>query len=326
MPANTDRLVPRAPPLAGPGQSPGLTSLPGFPGPETDMRSIVFGMLLRASSLGGVERCRLVAARGETTMAGRSAIAYSRLLIVFKALWVLPAIQPASAQVSLPLNFISADVPHDVPSGRSASIQDLAIFAWREFIALNWVAMDPATTGTRGRPNVNIDFLSIKADKNGNFPLLVWQTYRHKNELFPAGGPADPNFDSSAPTYKYKYPATAGPNATLNVFNNLDETSEIGLCLMFAHYATNKIRIAYEAKVNRTEFDYANKNYLTKPDSGYLTLTNALANTRNNLAKFGGICGTDPTDPPTVSLPCAMPPSPVTPEKVPSKSKQLGAN
>jgi hypothetical protein len=30
--AITDGLVPRAVPLAGPGQSPGLTSLPGFPG------------------------------------------------------------------------------------------------------------------------------------------------------------------------------------------------------------------------------------------------------------------------------------------------------
>src|SRR4051794_3120816 len=37
--ANIDRLVPRAPPLAGPGQSPGLTSFPDSPGPETDMRS-----------------------------------------------------------------------------------------------------------------------------------------------------------------------------------------------------------------------------------------------------------------------------------------------
>jgi hypothetical protein len=35
----TDRLVLRAPPLAGPGQRLGLTSLPGSPGPKTDMRS-----------------------------------------------------------------------------------------------------------------------------------------------------------------------------------------------------------------------------------------------------------------------------------------------
>jgi len=125
-------------------------------------------------------------------MAGRSPSAYSLLLILSQALWVLSAAQPASAQVVLPPNFISPDVPHDVPTGPSASIQDIAIFAWREFIALNWVAMDPATTpgNPRSRPNVNLGvnagFLSIKADQNGNFPLLVWHTYRHKNELFPA--------------------------------------------------------------------------------------------------------------------------------------------
>jgi hypothetical protein len=96
------------------------------------------------------------------------------------------------------------------------------------------------------------------------------------------------------------YPATAGPNATLNFFNNLDETSEIGLCVMFAHYTTNKIRLAYEAKVNRAEFDYANKDNLTKADN-YLTLTNALAKTRENLAQYGGICSTDPS---IISLPC----------------------
>jgi hypothetical protein len=56
---------------------------------------------------------------------------------------------------------------------------------------------------------------------------------------------------------------------------------------MFAHYTTNKIRVAYEAKANRTEFDYANKNHLTKPDSNYMTLTNALTKTRDNLAQYG---------------------------------------
>src|SRR5215813_723388 len=140
-------------------------------------------------------------------MSGRSSGAYSFLFVVAQLLWALPAAQPASAQVVLPPNFVSADVPHDVPTGPGASIQDLAIFAWREFIALNWVAMDPATaTGNpRGRPNVNLGvnagFLSIQRDPmTGSFPLLVWHTYRHKNELFPANGQTDPNFDSKAPT------------------------------------------------------------------------------------------------------------------------------
>jgi hypothetical protein len=61
-----------------------------------------------------------------------------------------------------------------VPSGSGASIQDLAIFAWREFVALNRVAMDPGTTGIRGRPNVNADFLNIKADKTKSFPAFVF--------------------------------------------------------------------------------------------------------------------------------------------------------
>jgi len=56
------------------------------------------------------------------------------------------------------------------------------MFAWREFIALNWLAMDPATTGMRGRPvnasDPKAGFLSIKPDQNGSFPLLVWHTYR----------------------------------------------------------------------------------------------------------------------------------------------------
>jgi len=99
-----------------------------------------------------------------------------------------------------------------------------------------------------------------QADTNDNFPLLVWQPTGIKMNYSRLTERRIPNFDSSAPTYKYMYPATAGSNATLNFFNNLDETSEIGLCLMFAHYTTNKIRVAYEAKSTRTEFDYANKN------------------------------------------------------------------
>jgi hypothetical protein len=136
-------------------------------------------------------------------MIERTTIANLRLLVLWQALWLLPAIQPASAQVAFPPNFISPDLPHDTAAGPDASINTLAVFAWAEFIALNWVAMDPATTGVRGRPDVNADFLSIKPDSNGNYPLLVWHTYQHKNEVFPATGQTLPSFDSKAPTYLY---------------------------------------------------------------------------------------------------------------------------
>jgi len=225
--------------------------------------------------------------------------------LALQAAWIMPLASPASAQVQLPSDLISPDVPHDVPAGQKARVQDLAIFAWREFIALNWTASDPATTGLRGRADTTKDFVTIKADGAGDFPLLVWMTYRHKNELFPADGKTDPKFDSNVATYKYKGPpikpgtntvpstsAVAAP--AFNLFTNLDETSEIGLCNMYAHQTGGQagIRIAYEAKVSRAVFDYANTVGLTQCDSkgNCPTLTAARKNTMANLAQYGGIC------------------------------------
>jgi hypothetical protein len=231
-------------------------------------------------------------------VSGQSLTRYSLAFVVLQVVWFG---QPVSAQVPLPPDLISPQVPHDVPTGSAASIQDLAVFAWREFIALNWTAIDPATTGMRGRANVNSNFLTITADSSGSYPLLVWQTYRHKNELFPAGGQTDPSFDSSAPSYKYLAPATVAGNATYNLFNNLDESSEIGLCQMFAHADT---RIVYEAKVNRAVFEYANNNQLTQcqgEDCPALVAALQNQNTSPKLAQYGGICSNDKL---IVSLPC----------------------
>jgi hypothetical protein len=214
----------------------------------------------------------------------------------------LPLGQAADAQTPLPPDLISPNVPHEVANGASASVTDLAIFAWQEFTALNWPSVDPATTGHRGRPDTNSDFLTIKPGPDGSYPLLVWQTYRHKNELFPADGKTDSNFDSAAPSYKYKGPPIlpGQPGYTMNIFNNLDESSEIGLCNMFAHDDT---RLLYEAKVNRSIFDYANKNLLTQCDdkNNCPVLKAALAKTQGDLTDYGGICSVDPS---IVSLPC----------------------
>ena len=106
------------------------------------------------------------------------------------------------------------------------------------------MAQDPGTTGKRGLPapftDPNTGFLDIAPDASGSFPLLVWQTYRHKNELFPADGTTDMQFDSSAPTYSYGTNPKIGTGVngqipSFSLFNNLDETSEIGLASMYAH-------------------------------------------------------------------------------------------
>lgn len=241
---------------------------------------------------------------------------YVRWFLLSQICWAMPLGQPAMAQVQLPPNFISSDVPHDVPTGSAATIQELAIFAWREFVALNWPSVDPAATGKRGTPDTNADFF-IKKGADGSFPLLVWQTYRHKNELFPADGMTDKTFDSKLPpTYKYKLPgppmppyppgtlSPADPGYSLNLYNNLDEATQIGLCTMHAH---NTTKILYEAKVNRAIFDYANDAQFTNCNDKEKcpTLVAAQVNTKGNLAKYGGIC-TAPagTTEPFVMLPC----------------------
>jgi hypothetical protein len=234
-----------------------------------------------------------------------------RLFIFAPAIWVLPVPTPALAQVAFPPNFISPDVPHDLAGGSGAGIETLAVFAWNEFIALNWPALDPATTGVRGRPDVNASFVGVKPDSDGSYPLLVWHTYQHKNEVFPATFQTLPSFDSKAPTYTYQgtapaqgksFPLQPGQPtspASFNLFNNLDETSEISLAFMYSHYesATTNIRVAYEAKVNRSIFDYLNKSDYTAKCSGANgcpNLSTALNNTINGLAQYGGICGTPP--------------------------------
>jgi hypothetical protein len=244
-------------------------------------------------------------------------------LVLSQALLVLPA----SAQ-TLPPNFINPNVPHDVPAGSAATVAQLAVFAWQEFIALNWIAMNPATTSLRGRANgllnPNAGFLGAAPDGNGNFPLVVWQTYRHKNELFPADGNTATTYDSKAPTYKYQSPAptaaAGGPIPAFNLFNNLDETSQIGLDFMYAHATSavqppitgpgspTGVRVAYEVKLNRAVFNYAIKPgnpslALTNPNNNYHNLFNALDSTGANLGTYGGSC-TTPTDPSVIQLPC----------------------
>lgn len=276
-------------------------------------------------------------------MAKGSRCSWALALVLSPALWVLPGTRPAVAHPSgdpacyLPpfSLLVSPCVPHDVPAGSAATVADLAFFAWQEFIALNWVAEDPGNTGIRGRPapatDPNAGFFGVAPDATGDFPLVVWQTYRHKNELFPADGNTDISFDSVKPTYKYANPpspASGTPAPNFHLFNNLDETSQLGLDNMYAHATSavqppfsgpgagpaTGIRVAYEAKVNRAVFDYANSPLqgFTNPAGNYQKLNTALSNTGpifyigdpySQASQFAGICSTA-SPLPIVMLPC----------------------
>jgi len=177
------------------------------------------------------------------------------------------------------------DVPHDVSSEADSTQIALSVFAWREFIALNW----PSTyskDGKRGLPDTSAtvqDFL--KASNTGQ---LVWHTYKHRVEMYPKDTATyNTNFDTP-PQYLYdediKGLNSSTPLSQITLFNNLDETSEINLCTLFVEPDPDAPgagdyknpgtasglpgaprRMIYEAKGNRAMFDYVVDQKLYEP-------------------------------------------------------------
>ena len=172
---------------------------------------------------------------------------------------------------------VSPDVPADIPGGADqASLADAASFAWQEFIALNW----PAAAGTRDTADETAKF----GDPAFEGPL-VWQTYRHKVEIYPGQG-TPPGFDASKsdfgystvpPQYIYNAqelgqgadgtgevpPCPGQAPVTSPSFINLDEVSQIGLNSMFAGKAPETASansdpqlIRFLAKANKSHFVY----------------------------------------------------------------------
>ena len=186
-------------------------------------------------------------------------------------------------------------VPHDV-SSTTPSQKELAIFAWKEFIALNWPSNYNTTTHSRGKPDTTKtvrDFLNA-----GLHPdlLVVWETYKHRIEVFPLDTTGYQKHFDAAPQYSYTVegqdaiaslndPQAPKVRNVRNIFNNLDETSEINLATLFVSGDPNAPgasnypnpdtasflpgaprRIIYEAKANEVFFNYAIENELYNTD------------------------------------------------------------
>ncbi len=190
-------------------------------------------------------------------------------------------------------NFFPNDaynVPHDVQSAKDSGQVALSQFAWQEFIALNWPSSYNTTTHTRGKPDTskNVkDFLS--PDNTGQ---LVWQTYKHRVEMYPKDTAKFNQEFNSAPQYFYEVDgqntitsldqtSTTALSEVRTIFNNLDETSELNLCAVFVDgdpdapgaTSANELRTAsglpgaprrmiYEAKGNEDMFNYIKDNQL----------------------------------------------------------------
>lgn len=123
-----------------------------------------------------------------------------------------PAPTAMVTPVTLPSNFIDSAVPQDIdPVAADADLTQASVFAWQEFIALNW----PAMTDTRDTPDTSKRF-GDTAD------VLVWHTYRNKIEIYPGARSTvqgdvlpPPGFINTPPDYGYD----AGPQYLYNAFD-----------------------------------------------------------------------------------------------------------
>ncbi|MFD1816713.1 hypothetical protein SAMN04515674_106283 [Pseudarcicella hirudinis] len=177
-------------------------------------------------------------------------------------------------------NFIIRFAPYPPKElNTNATPRQLVQFAWEEFLALNWKS-SYLQNQKRDSPDLTWNY---QQDQSPYPALAVWETYAHRTELRPYNDKMLP-FDAP-PHYSFGTPLTAypGSNASFDLFQNLDENSEIGSCEVFAHVQTydTLYKVLYQAKTNRDEYEYLLKNYNTKA-----ALLTATTNTFNNIKQY----------------------------------------
>ncbi len=165
---------------------------------------------------------------------------------------------------------ISPEKPTDLPPlhGRKQNtLAEAAVFAWQQFIAHTWPAKaQNGALNSRDQPDV-----ALRYGQKGPTGQVVWETFRHKAELFPGKG--DPNGYVNDPGKDYGYdalpayvyadgaiPPASSQSASNAPFDNLDEVNEILLCDMSA--GISGTRILYQAKANRVLYKYSAQHRL----------------------------------------------------------------
>jgi hypothetical protein len=198
-------------------------------------------------------------------------------------------------------------VAADIPGGaQNANLTQAAVFAWQEFIGLNW----PAAAGTRETPDTS-QFFGQNGTAGGS--PLVWETFRAKVELFPGNGSASQGphgWDAGPPSYGYGEPpayiynpgavgtkdgsvaaCTGQQPPAQPAWINLDEVTQIGLDTMYAGVLPSTVSggntapqlIRFMAKANSTEYVYVVKNQYWYKSSGLDTAqTNFITAVDNN--------------------------------------------
>ncbi len=204
------------------------------------------------------------------------------------------------------IDYTKSTPPKDIPSRyEDADLTALSHFAWQEFIALNW----PAKSESRGLPDTSQTNGFISASQVGADTYTpVWQTYWHRNELFPDTGktPVIPSTsDSTPPNYQYAKLYSYGGSGTgdYTLWNNLDEKNELGEDVVYAHSTTTIIdptyQVLYEAKMNYAGSHYIYTNNLNDPT----TRAKKKKKTKNTIAAQG-VCDIEDNPSEYICLPC----------------------
>ena len=171
---------------------------------------------------------------------------------------------------------IVPEKPFDMPvpsNGRQNTLTEAAVFAWQQFIAHTWPARPQrGAMNSRDEPDT-----ARRYGQKGETGQVVWETFRHKSEVFPGRGVPngfvdDPSKDfgyDALPDYTYDFgtvsPAT-GQAVGDTPFDNLDEVNEILLCDMSAGISNS--RILYQAKANRVLYKYSSQYKLYEGSIG----------------------------------------------------------
>ncbi len=218
------------------------------------------------------------------------------------------------------------DVLPDIPNGAPvATNTDAAWYAWQEFVTLSWpnvpVTGTAATSSDPGAREVADTSLQFGQPPNGSstcYPALVWQTTRHRAEVFTTNSGSPPHGYindakqswgyNSTPGYVYPTniiinpPTTPSPCPTIKPgftpFNNLDEGSQIGVCRMFSGVPYSNAGptnlVLFQAKANFEEYGYIASRgwYNTTLVASVASNTSAYLLTQGELPPAGAVDGT----------------------------------
>lgn len=229
-----------------------------------------------------------------------------RMATVKSALALVALLAMSVNSTAAPPLQINPRPPKDL--ARSASQEDLARFAWQEFLALNWKASvdsthPPNPANPRGLPDLKWSY----RNQAPSFPNpLVWQTYAQTTELRPNSPLTTPWQKLGIPAYSYQVPLLAGNAQSVNnLWNNLDEDNEIGSCDIYAHYTQQpspKELVLFQVRVNKDEYEYLRLNFGKDqnigPTPGPNPNSTPLPNTGGRLARAAYQATQNITNPP----------------------------